>query len=282
MRSIAMRLVEALRERVEVLGGRADLRAELLRSWISGRDRIRAGRPTSSASPRLGNALVRGLRERALGLDQAAEVGRRSIHVGQERRALVGQGAEVDHQQAQLAQGVGQEPQACGADRWRARPSPRRSCWPPSMKSANARARGTAGRAPGRSRARAGRGRGSAGRGSPARSSVSLRAGLARWMTSLRSSPRPASPTPSSLSRIAKRWRYGRRRMSLSRSMSTGALLWSTDSRRSPLPAPSLIVASWGPRREPGSHSTKRLSDQALEADLAGGVRLERGETSRR
>ena len=55
--------------------------------------------------------------------------------------------------------------------------------------------------------------------------SVSRSAGLARWITSFSSSPRPARPTPSSPSRIASRSRWGRRRMLLTRSRSTGELV---------------------------------------------------------
>ena len=54
----------------------------------------------------------------------------------------------------------------------------------------------------------------------PCRSRCS--AGLARRIGLRSSSPRPARPTPNSLRMIAKRWRWGRRMMLLSRSMSTG------------------------------------------------------------
>ena len=75
------------------------------RSWISGRARISAGRPRSSASPRLGKRRRRGVGERARASDQAAEVGRRRVQVGEHRRALVGEAAEVRHQRPQLARG---------------------------------------------------------------------------------------------------------------------------------------------------------------------------------
>ena len=52
--------------------------------------------------------------------------------------------------------------------------------------------------------------------------SNSRSAGLARRITSCRSLPRPASPAPSSLRMIVRRWRSGSRLMSPSRSTSTG------------------------------------------------------------
>ena len=88
--------------------------------------------------------------------------------------------------------------------------------------------------------------------------SVSRSAGLARWITSLSSVPRPARPVPSSLIRIEKRCRNGSRRMSLSRSRSTGELVFATGRRCSPSPSPSWIFASAGEPAVPGSHSTNR------------------------
>ena len=95
-------------------------------------------------------------------------------------------------------------------------------------------------------------------------SSTSLSAGFARRITALRSSPRPARPTPSSLRMIEKRSRYGSRMMLLIRSRSTARLVFCTGSRRSPCPGPSSISSSSGGSSSPvpsvrvGVHSTKR------------------------
>ncbi len=76
--------------------------------------------------------------------------------------------------------------------------------------------------------------------------SNSRSAGLARWMTSLRSLPRPARPAPNSLRMIVRRWRSGRRLMSPSRSTSTGLLVCCTGRRNSPAPSPRGIFLSAG------------------------------------
>ena len=101
--------------------------------------------------------------------------------------------------------------------------------------------------------------------------SVSRNAGLARWMTSLRSLPRPATPVPNSPSRMASRSRYGRRRMSLTRSRSTGELVFFTPSRYWPSPGPSSMRSSGGDFDVPGLHSTNfsPISDCGRTVQLA-------------
>ena len=92
--------------------------------------------------------------------------------------------------------------------------------------------------------------------------STSLSAGLARRMTSLRSSPRPATPVPSSLRMIDSRARSGSRVMLLIRSRSTGLVVCETGSRYWPSPLPLSIFSSAGGgsafawRACVGSHST--------------------------
>ncbi len=61
--------------------------------------------------------------------------------------------------------------------------------------------------------------------------SVLPSAGLARWMTALRSEPRAARPVPSSLMMTASDWRTGSREMFCTRSESTGELVRATGSR---------------------------------------------------
>ena len=93
-------------------------------------------------------------------------------------------------------------------------------------------------------------------------SPTSLSAGLARRITSLRSSPRPARPMPSSLTMIERRWRYGSCSVLLSRSRSTERSVFSTGSSRWPSPGPSSITRSSPGASSPtarccvGSHST--------------------------
>ena len=106
-------------------------------------------------------------------------------------------------------------------------------------------------------------------------SSTSLSAGLARRMTSLRSSPRPARPTPSSLRMIERRARSGSRMMLLSRSRSTDCSVFSTGSRYWPSPGPSSIRRS-GPGASASTARLRRrlaldelLADQRLRADRA-------------
>ena len=208
MRWIAAGLVEALRELVEVLRRRADLRPELAQV-LDQRPRLDQGRAAHVervAEAREG--LARRLRERALGLDQAAEVGRRRVR---RRSAAACPGrpgrsrSTISRRSCRRVAGQQLERAALVAGALGGRLAGLVGLT--SMKSRSARARAPAARAPGRSRARAGRGSWFCLARIASTSSVSLSAGLARWMTSLRSSPRPARPVPSSLSRIAKRCR---------------------------------------------------------------------------
>ena len=97
-------------------------------------------------------------------------------------------------------------------------------------------------------------------------SSTSLSAGLARRMTALRSAPRPARPTPSSLRMIDRRWRSGSRMMSLSRSRSTVFDVFSTGSRYWPSPGPVLDLAQRARRLRPDAARPRRV---ALDEPLA-------------
>ena len=102
-------------------------------------------------------------------------------------------------------------------------------------------------------------------------SSTSRSAGLARRITSLRSSPRPARPTPSSLRMIDRRSRSGSRMMLLSRSRSTDFSVFSTGSRHWPSPGalvdlPQLARAARRRPRASASARTRRTSRRSATA----------------
>ena len=109
--------------------------------------------------------------------------------------------------------------------------------------------------------------------------SVSRSAGLARWMTSFRSLPRPARPVPNSFSRIDRRSRYGRLHDVVDqvqvdrRARPARAAAGAGPRRRRARSAPA---PDW--RRCPGSHSTNfsPISDWGRTVHLAS--RVEGGE----
>ena len=84
-------------------------RPSLRSSWISGRARISAGRPRSSASPRLGKLSLAAVETVPSPLIRSVHLRRGRAQVAQQRRALNGQLVEVDHQRLELAQELGQQ-----------------------------------------------------------------------------------------------------------------------------------------------------------------------------
>ena len=186
-----------------------------------GRAFVIAGVPIFDASPSESSAGIAGLRERAELEQEAVDVGRDVAEVGDDRRHLVRQRAEPRSSSGAARAGT---PAAArcrprgprAARRWPRRP---RSC---SSIADDTCARSRASGAMIVSESTASCSSCSFWRASSRRtSSTSLSAGLARRMTSLRSSPRPARPTPSSLRMIERRSRSGSRMMLLSRSRST-------------------------------------------------------------
>ena len=108
--------------------------------------------------------------------------------------------------------------------------------------------------------------------------SVSRSAGLARWMTSLSSPPRPARPGAQLAQQDREALPVGQPHDVVEQVDVDRRAVVLHLSSRSPSPSPSSILASCSAPAEPGLALHEALTDQPLQADLAARVRLERRE----